>query len=157
MPQLRALALAIDQAKQQRNDAVAAFLKSQIACQGAQDQMAQLEGYARETESRWALGARSTADLESVQHYDHFMARLQQAVGMQQGVVAEQLQALATARQRWMAAEIRAASLQRLLDKRRAELGRIQNRLEQKQLEELSALLFRRLHENSETPGTPGP
>jgi flagellar FliJ protein len=76
---------------------------------------------------------------------------------MQQGVVAEQLQALATARQRWMAAEIRAASLQRLLDKRRAELARIQNRLEQKQLEELSALLFRRLHENSETPGTPGP
>jgi flagellar biosynthesis chaperone FliJ len=56
-----------------------------------------------------------------------------------------------------MAAEIRAASLQRLLDKRRAELARIQNRLEQKQLEELSALLFRRLHENSETPGTPGP
>lgn len=146
MPQLRALALAIDQATRQRDDAVAALLHAQGVCQGAQDQMGQLESYALETESRWALGARGTANPEIVQHYDHFMDRLQQAVSMQQGVVAGHLQAIAAARQRVMEAEIRAAGLKRLLDKRRAELARVQNTREQKQLDELSALQFRRLH-----------
>lgn len=155
MPQLRALALAIDQAVRQRDDAVAALLKAQRECQGAQDQMGQLESYALETESRWALGACSSANPEIIRHYDHFMDRLQQAVGMQQGVVAAQLQALATARQRVMEAEIRAAGLQRLLDKRRADMTRAQSRREQKQLDELSALQFRRLHANPETLGTP--
>lgn len=155
MPQLRALALALDQATRQRDDAVAALLKVQRACQGAQDQMGQLESYALETESHWALGARSTANPEIVQHYDHFMDRLQQAVGMQQGVVADQLHALAMARQRVMEAEIRAAGLQRLLDKRRSDRTRLQNTREQKQLDELSALQFRRLHASSETLGTP--
>lgn len=155
MPQLRALALAIDQATRQRDEAVAAVLKAQLACQGARDQMGQLESYARETESHWALGARSTANPEIVQHYDHFMDRLQQAVVMQQSVVAERLQALATARQRLMAADIRAAGLQRLLDKRRTERTRVQTTREQRQLDELSALQFRRLHENPETLGTP--
>jgi flagellar FliJ protein len=155
MPQLRALALAIDQAARRRDEAIAALLKVQRDCQGAQDQMGQLQSYALETEAHWALGARGTANPEIVRHYDHFMDRLQQAVGMQQGVVADQLQALAMARQRVMDAEIRAAGLQLLLDKRRADRTRMQNTREQKQLDEMSALQFRRLHANSETLGTP--
>jgi flagellar protein FliJ len=117
MPQLRALALAIDQAARRRDEAFAALS-------------------------------------EIVQHYDHFMDRLQQAVEMQQGVVADHLQAVAMARQRVMEAETRAMGLQRLLDKRRADRTRIQNTRDQKQLDELSALQFRRLHANSENLGT---
>ena len=154
MPQLRALALAIDQAARRRDEAFAALLKAQRDCQGAQDQMGQLQSYAQETESHWALGARITANPEIVQHYDHFMDRLQQAVEMQQGVVADHVQAVAMARQRVMEAETRAMGLQRLLEKRRADRTRVQNTRDQKQLDELSALQFRRLHANSENLGT---
>jgi len=155
MPHLKGLALAIELATRQRDEAVAALLQAQQVCQGAQDQMGQLESYAQETESHWALGARTSANPEIIRHYDQFMDRLQQAVELQQGVLNEQSQALVAARQRVMAAEIRMAGFKRLLEKRRTAHQRIQAGREQKQLDELSALQFRRLHANTETIGTP--
>jgi len=85
MPHLKGLALAIELATRQRDEAVAALLQAQQVCQGAQDQMGQLESYAQETESHWALGARTSANPEIIRHYDQFMDRLQQAVELQQG------------------------------------------------------------------------
>ncbi|MBP6849995.1 MAG: flagellar export protein FliJ [Rhodoferax sp.] len=154
MPHLRAIALAIDLAARKRDEAVATLLKTRQSWHGAQEQMGQLQSYALETESHWALGAQTTANPQTVRHYDQFMDRLQQAVDMQQGVVGEQLQALEAARQRVVEAEIRAAGLKRLLEKRRAAHARVLAVREQKQLDELAALQFRRLHRHSETTGT---
>lgn len=146
VPPLRGLLLAIDLATRNRDAASAVVQQWQHVCFGAQNQMGQLESYAMETESNWALGSRSSAQPEIMRHYDQFMERLQQAVDMQRGVVEEHLRATASARQSLLEAEIRIAGLKRLLDTRRASAARVQGRQEQKQLDDLSALQFRRLH-----------
>jgi len=155
MSDLKGLVLAIELATRQRDQAVATLLKARQTCHAVQDQMGQLESYSRETESHWALGSRTSANPEAVWHYDHFMERLQQAVELQQDVVHEHLQALEADRQQVMAAEVRMAALKRLLHKRQTTRLRVQARQETKQLDELAAMQFRRLHANSETMGTP--
>jgi len=154
MAALKGLVLAVDLAKRRRDAAVAALLQAQQTCQGARDQMGQLESYALETESHWALGARSRVSPEIVRHYDQFMDRLQQAVDLQQGVVGDHDQALASARDRVIEAEVRLAGLLRLLETRRAAQKRHEAGREQKHLDELAALQFRRLHANLEASGT---
>lgn len=154
MAQLRALSLAIDQARRRRDAALEAMLRARQACQGAQDQMEQLRSYARDTETRWALGACRSTQPEIVLHYDHFMDRLQQAVDLQQGVVTELSRTLTDARQCLLQAEVRAAGLQRLLEQRRSEAQRCQAVRDQKQQDELAALLVRRRNASSTTTGT---
>ena len=99
MSLLRGVLVAIGLAKRHRDEASAALLLVQRGCFGAQNQMGQLESYALETESNWALGSRPVAQPEIVRHYDHFMDRLQQAVDMQRKLVGEHLAAIAVAKQ----------------------------------------------------------
>lgn len=147
--------LAIDLAMRRRDAGSAALLQVQRAHLGALNQMGQLESYAMETESRWALASRSSAQPEIVRHYDQFMDRLLQAVEMQRAVVDDHQRAATAARQALLEADIRVAGLKRLLDKRRTSIARMQVGREQKQLDELSALQFRRLHAGAETLEAP--
>jgi len=155
MPQLRGLLLAFDLATRRRDEAIAALLRVQRGQLGAQDQMAQLESYAAETELKWAVGSRTSVQPEIVQHYDQFMGRLQQAAMMQRAVVDDHGRASDVARQVLLEAEVRVAGLKRLLEKRRFALARVQAGREQKHMDELSALQFRRLHAGSEPLESP--
>lgn len=155
MPQLRGLLLAIELATRRRDEASAALLQVQRGYLGAQNQMGQLQSYAADTESTWAVGSRTTTQPEIVRHYDQFMDRLQQAVDMQTAVVGDHLRAATVANQVLLEAELRIAGLKRLLEKRRATMARAQAGRDQKQMDELSALQFRRLHAGSEFQETP--
>ena len=155
MPHLKGVQVAIELATRQRDAASAALLLVQRGYFGARNQMGQLESYAAETESNWALASRPVAQAEIVRHYDHFMGRLQQAVDMQRAVVGDHLAAVAVAKKTLLEAEIRVAALERLLAKRRTLMARQRDGREQRQLDELSALQFRRLHAGSEHLGTP--
>lgn len=155
MSALRGLSLAIELATRQREEALAALVQAHRALQGAQGQMGQLDSYAAETESHWAPGARNQIGPEIVHHYDQFMVRLQQAVDLQRAVVADQDASLAAARQRVMQAEVRIAGLKRLLEKRQAAQARAGALQEQKQLDELAALQFRRFHPSPEMTEAP--
>ena len=155
MPHLKGVLIAIELATRQRDVASAALLLVQRGYFAARNQMGQLESYASETESNGALGSRPVAQPEIVRHYDQFMNRLQQAVDMQRAVVGDHLAAIAVAKQTLLEAEIRVASLERLLAKRRTSIARLQDGREQRQLDELSSVQFRRLHAGSEHLGTP--
>jgi flagellar FliJ protein len=150
---MKGLQLAIDLARRHRDEASAKLVQAQRACIGAQGQMVQLESYAAETESTWALGSRASASArpEIVRHYDQFMDRLQQAVDLQRAVVHDHLRVTAGAKHALLELDIRMAALQRLLEKRQSSMVRAQASLEQKQLDELSALQFRRLHAGADT------
>jgi len=150
MSELKGLLLAIDLATRRRDEAGAVMVQIRRIQFGARNQMEQLESYATETESAWALGSRASANPEIMRHYDLFMDRLQQAVGLQHVVLTGHVESLAAARQVLLEAEVRIAGLNHLLKKKRAAIARGQAGREQKQLDEMAALQYRRRHTDTD-------
>ncbi len=150
MSELKGLLLAIDLAVRRRDEAGAAMGQLQRVQFGARSQMEQLESYAAETESAWALGSRARTNPEIIRHYDLFMDRLQQAVSMQHVVLTGHVESLAAARQVLLEAEVRIAGLNQLLKKKRATITRVQAGRDQKQLDEMAALQYRRRHTDTD-------
>lgn len=144
MSALRSFLLAIDLATRKRDEAAQALMRVQSACLFAQDQMSQLEVYAAETASRWTKAAQSGTTPELLRHHYQFLDRLQQAIGLQQGVLANESRKLEHAKRLVLEAEFRLLSLQQVLKKKQADLALIQSRREQKLMDEFAALQTRR-------------
>jgi len=154
MSALTSLQIALELATRQRDACGRALVEERQVCMVAQDQLEQLESYLRETRDRWALGARSSASAEIMRHCELFMERLQQAAGLQRGAVAQRERELEGARQRLLAAEIRIASLDKLLTRRRSSASSREANRVQKELDEFAAQQHRRLHSTIQTMGT---
>jgi len=143
MSSLNALSVAIEAASRQRDEARQALQNTEAAQQAARDQLEQIEGYARATEARWGVRADTAMQPEVMYHHYQFMNRLGHAAGIQTGVVGDQARRVEAARQALLQAELRVASLRKVLDARRQELERAQMRREQKQTDERAALQYR--------------
>lgn len=150
MSALKSILLAIDVATRRRDEAGKVLAQIQRNWHGAHDQIEQLESYAADTESKWALSAQVRATPEVLQHYYQFMERLQQAIGLQRHVVSGLEQEVAAAKKLLLSADIRLASLNQLLGKRQAGIQRVQAGRDQKQLDEFAALQHRRLRADLE-------
>lgn len=144
MSAVKSFMLAIDLATRKRDAAAQVLTGVQSACLFAQDQMSQLEVYAAETASRWTVAAQSGTTPELLRHHYQFLDRLQQAIAMQQGVLAKENLKLEHARRVVLDAEFRLLSLQQVLKKKQADLALVQTRREQKQTDEFAALQTRR-------------
>ena len=140
MSAVKSVLLAIDMASSQRDQAAQGLLKAQQAHLFAQDQMAQLQTYALETESRWTATAQISTTPEVMRHHYQFMDRLHHAIGLQSGVLENSGRKAELAKQRVLEAEFRLASLKQILKKRQADLAVVQKRREQKQMDEFAAL-----------------
>lgn len=138
MASLHAFEVAIDLAQQQRDGARALVMQVRHQCRLAQDQLAQLIGYARETRQRW--GAQPDAVLlpEVLRYQTQFLQRLEQTVTLQRTVVEEQLARVQRAAQALAQAEARVASLRHVLQRRQREQARQEQRREQKETDELA-------------------
>lgn len=138
MAQLRAFEVAIDLAVRQRDAARKTLLLLRHQCRAARMQLEQLTGYAHETRQRW--GPREDARLqpEVLRHQVQFLHRLEQTIAMQRQVVAEQEDRVALGTKAFAAAEARVTSLRNVLERRRLELLRQQQRREQKETDELA-------------------
>ncbi|MBO0940818.1 flagellar FliJ family protein [Acidovorax temperans] len=97
MSVLKALMVAVSVAERKRDEARQVLQNAQAACQAAQGQLSQLEGYAEEIQERW--GAKEGASLkpEVMYHHHQFMGRLGHAAGLQSGVVADHMQRIEAA------------------------------------------------------------
>lgn len=137
---LSSLLVAIDMAKRQRDDAGHAVARVQRSYDSARDQMDQLQSYAADTESRWAVASRASTTPEIVQHYYQFMDRLQQAIDLQRSAMAELHGECLKARRCLLDAEVRIAGLNRILDRRRAATVRLQAAREQKLSDEFASV-----------------
>ena len=143
MTKPNALSVAVEMATRQRDEARRVLQHAQGAQRAAQDQLQVLQGYAQETENRWGMRAQATVAPEVMFHHYHFMGRLDHAAGLQSGVVDDLAQRVALAQQQLRDAEVRLASLRKLLEKRQMEALQAQARRDQKMTDERAALRHR--------------
>ena len=143
MPGLSALAVAVEAASRKRDDARRVLQDTLAAQQAARSQLDQLEDYARETQARWGMKADTAVKPEVMFHHYHFMDRLGYAAGVQTGVVGDHASRVEAARSALLEAELRLASLKKVVEKRRLDLERAEMRRDQKQTDERAALQYR--------------
>lgn len=144
MSALKSLILAIDLSTVKRDQAMAQLKKTMEALAFAQDQMHQLQQYAQETDARWTHSAQAGTTPDLMQHHYQFMGRLTQAIALQDGVLTGTGQRVEAAKQLVLQAEFRLASLKQVLSSRQAELAKVQQRRDQKQMDEFAGLQTQR-------------
>lgn len=140
MSSLQSFIVAIQLAERRRDAARQAVSNLQNARAAAQGQLDQLQGYAQETQGRWGASEGRVMQPVVLQHHHQFMGRLEHAIGLQGQVVRTQDQRVAGAQQTLLQAELRLASLRKVLERRQAELALAQQRREQKATDERAAL-----------------
>ena len=143
MSTLNALTVAVEVASRKRDEARRLLQDAQGAQQAAQDQLNQLQGYARETEGRWGMRADAAVQPEVMFHHYQFMDRLSHAVGLQTGVVSDHASRVQDAARTLLEAELRLASLRKVVEKRQQDHERQQMRREQKQTDERASIQVR--------------
>ena len=143
MPESNALSVAVEMALRQRDDARRSLQDARSASQAAQEQLDQLEGYARETQNRWGMRPNAAVQPEVMYHHYQFMDRLGHAAGLRTGVVGQHAERVGAAERTLLEAELRLASLKKLVEKRQRDALQAQMRREQKQTDERAALQHR--------------
>ncbi len=140
MSSLKAFQIAVEMAERQRDAARQAVQDVERAHQAARQQLDQLEGYAAETQGRWGFSADAAIKPEVMYHHYQFMDRLSHAIGMQGGVIEGHAGRAQAAAQALLQAELRLASLKKVLEKRQREIDLVQTRREQKETDERAAI-----------------
>ncbi len=138
------LLLAISLAERQRDEVIRALASSQQGVQAALAQLDQLRSYAGDTDQRWVRTGSAGLSVELIKHHYQFSGRLQQAISMQDGVIANLERQLESVRQQLQKAESRLSGLNSVLNQRRAEAQRTARRREQAAMDEMAAQLFAR-------------
>jgi len=135
----QALQTLLDHAIAQRDNALAAHRRALVALQGAQAQAEQLVAHRSETIERAGARAQQTVNLVMVQSYQGFMQRLDEAVRQQQSRVDAAAFRRQGAEQMLVAAELRVASVRKLIEGRIALAEQSAARVEQKASDEFAS------------------
>jgi flagellar FliJ protein len=144
MTQLNAILMAIDLATRRRDDAAKVVAQMQRNVEFANDQLAQLESYAADTDSRWIGAPPGMLSGELIRHHYQFVERLQQAIGMQTGVIVDAKTQVERASSVLLQTEYRLAGLKTVLEARQAKVARVLQRREQDVTDEFAALAYAR-------------
>jgi flagellar FliJ protein len=139
MSALKSIVLAHQLAKIKRDSLVGQLNRSKKSLLNAQDQMVQLRTYAEETHEKWLLASQVGVSPELMRHHNQFMARLQEAIALQQTALSNFEAEFQRSHKSFMAAELRLASLDLMQKKLQSSLDVIQMRREQKQTDEFAA------------------
>jgi len=138
-----ALATLLQRTQDDRDLALAAVRRAQEQTRRLQLQADQLLAYRSEYQQRWAAQFRRSGTPEIVQCYRSFMERLDDALGQQH----KQVEAAAAQSERLravlQAAELRMASVTKLVERRLDEQRRVQARRDQRQSDEHAAQRLR--------------
>jgi flagellar FliJ protein len=132
------LQLLLEKERRKRDEAQAVV---RAACANVEAQKAQgdsLAQYRGEYCAKWSAKFQQGSSMEILRAYHGFMARLDQAITQQQAVVAHAQRGVDAARERLVEREIRLAVVERLIERRREQMARIQDRREQKNLDEMA-------------------
>lgn len=142
MSSLNALQVAVEVASRKRDEARQALQDLLRIQQAGRAQLEQLAGYANDTRHRWGLRADAIVQPEVMFHHYQFLDRLEHAIGLQTGVVGDQAQRAELAQRALLDAELRLASLKKVVERRQQELALAQRRKEQKETDERAGQRF---------------
>jgi flagellar FliJ protein len=141
---LDALKLLQERASQERDRAAGELRRSEDLLQRTRLLAEQLGSYRVEYTQRWSTQFGRGGAIEIVHCYQSFMQRLDEAVVQQQQQTEAAEQGVVAARQKLLQAELRAASVGKLIERREAEHKRSLHRREQRQNDEIAQQLARR-------------
>ena len=139
MTPLEPLLSLLAQTERERDAVQAEAQRADGAHRQAQQQHEQLLGYRQDYETRWGQQFRVQATMDVLHCYQGFTLRLSQAVEQQQRTVELAAQRCERERVRLGEHEIRVASVRKLIERRRAEIQRLQDRRDQKQTDEFAS------------------
>ena len=140
-----------------RDNARAALARALQERQQAERQGVQLQDYASEAQTRWSQKAAQGVTPELLYHHRQFMARIDQAVEFQRGVVQRLQLQVDHHQHELLLAERSLAGLGKFDEKRQQSWLHHQNRLEQKNNDEMAAHLHRRNQSNFQSLGNHTP
>ena len=138
MKRLQTLQLFLEKEEKKRDEAQAGVRAAYRQVEAQQAQADGLTGYRAEYVQKWSKQFAAGSSMEILRCYQGFMSRLDQAITQQQAVVAHAQRGVEIARQRLQEREIRVATVQRLIKRRRDLLAKIADRREQKNLDEMA-------------------
>lgn len=138
------LQLAIDLAERQRDERAQVLARAQRQVQMGYQQLEQLQSYAKDTDARWVQSQHTALSPELLRHHYQFVDRLQHAMGMQDGVIANLARQESQCRAALMQAEMRLSGLKQVLEKRQLSLAAAEQRREQVQMDEMAAMVHAR-------------
>jgi flagellar FliJ protein len=138
MSSISSILIAEEIAEAKRNAMVQHLASAERSLQHAQGQLQQLEDYVQETDARMVQSGRTIQSMEVVRHQHQFMARLQQAIGLQTEAVANARSQREAVRELLVEAESKLAVLQKVLALRKAEVVRKKVRLDQAAMDEMA-------------------
>jgi flagellar FliJ protein len=118
---LQSLRFLLAQAERQRDEALAAQMKAEVAERAAVNQAEQLCVYRRDYEQRWSAEFCRDGKIELVRCYQGFMERLSQAVDQQARIAAQAVLQAERATEQVHGHEMRTAALRKLLERRTRE------------------------------------
>ncbi len=144
MSDLRSVVLAIEHATRRRDGLAQIVGRYERNLINMKEQMAQLKGYAMETETRWTGSGPRQTNAELIRHQYLFMDRLYQAITLQTDVIADGARQVDQAKANLLQAEFRLAGLNQVLKTRRAGLLRLQRNREQRHMDEFAAMVHAR-------------
>ncbi len=136
------LLLAITLVERKRDEATRMLAHCQQQVHAARQQMHQLQSYAGDIDARWLRTGAVGLSVEMIQHHVQFAHRLQQAIGMQEGVIAQLQRQADGAQTQVHRTQARLTGLQQVLAQRRAQAAQNAMRREQAAMDEMAAQLF---------------
>lgn len=140
MSELKSVQLAIELAARDRDERAKIVARVERSLGFVHDQMAQLQGYAAETDARWIGSAERNVSPELMRHHYQFMDRLQQAISLQSGAIVNTKRQLEQAKANLLRAEFRLSGLNQVLKSRQASQQCKERRREQRQTDEFAAM-----------------
>jgi flagellar protein FliJ len=139
-PNSQVLSLLLERAAAERDGAAQALQGALAQANNARNQHDQLTSYREEFQQRWTTSFTSRGSaMDIVGCYQSFGERLTQAVNSQGHAATSADTRVEQARQRLLAAELRVAAIQKLMERRQAEQRQAAARQEQRHADEFAA------------------
>jgi flagellar FliJ protein len=152
MADTQTLAVLLEQHERERDEAIARHQRLVRAADAAAAQARQLHAYRHEYEQRWSAQFRQECQIEILRSYHSFAQRLAQAVEQQDAAAEFATQQIEAGTRALRDAEMRCASVRKLIERRTHEQRRDEERRDQKATDEQAARAGWDRRHNADSP-----